>query len=74
MTGDCQMIPTTTVKVVAGGYEITIAPGQHRLATRGHTFFVEQSRARMSKDSDYHLCLWPTEDEVQCFFAPPFGA
>ena len=69
-TGDCQMISTRNVRVVQGGYEIIIGPGDHRLITRRHDFVVGQSEARRSEDSEYHLCLYPNEDTLRCFYAP----
>ncbi|TWF54687.1 hypothetical protein [Neorhizobium alkalisoli] len=69
-TGDCQMISTKNVKVVKGGYEIIIGPGDHRLITRQHDFTLPQSQARRSLDSEYHLCLYPNEDTLRCFYAP----
>lgn len=70
-TGDCQAIPTKSVKVVKGGYEVSLSAGDHRLVTRPHTFFVKQDDVRVSKDDDYHACLYPTEDTLRCFYAPP---
>ncbi len=37
-TGDCQMIPTRSVRVTQDGYEVSLAPGDHRLVTRRHVF------------------------------------
>ena len=54
-TGDCQMIPATTVRIVDGGYQVTIAPGDHRLATRSHVFHLPQNHARRSQDGEYLL-------------------
>ena len=71
--GDCQMIPATTVRIVDGGYQVTIAPGDHRLATRSHVFHLPQNHARRSQDGEYHLCLYPTEDTPRCFYAPDMG-
>lgn len=69
-TGDCQMIPTKNVKIVKDGYEIIIGPGDHRMITHSHDFRLQQSEARRSQDSDYHLCLYPNEDTLRCFYAP----
>ncbi|TRL40047.1 hypothetical protein [Rhizobium straminoryzae] len=69
-TGDCQMISTRNVKVIAGGYEVMLKPGDHRLVTRSHDFKVPQSQARRSQDAEYHLCLYPNEDTLRCFYAP----
>ncbi len=71
--GDCQRIPLRTVKPVEGGYRITIGPGDHRKATKQHTFFVKYGDEKKSGDSDYHLCLWPTENDARCFYAPDMG-
>jgi hypothetical protein len=69
-TGDCQMISTKNVKIINGGYEIILGPGDHRLITRPHDFKLPQSQARRSQDEEYHLCLYPTEDTLRCFYAP----
>ena len=71
--GDCQMIPATAVRIIDGGYQVTLAPGDHRLATRRHIFRVPQDAARHSQDGEYHLCLYPTEDTPRCFYAPDMG-
>ena len=70
-TGDCQQIPSHTVEITSQGYRITLKPGDHRKATKHHVFIVPQSDARKSMDGDYHLCLWPSEDDLRCFYAPP---
>lgn len=69
-TGDCQMIPSDSVKVITGGYQLTLAPGDHRLVTKNHTFNFPQTNARRSQDSEYHLCLFPDENTPRCFYAP----
>lgn len=71
--GDCQMISSETVRIIDGGYQVTLAPGDHRLATRSHIFRLPQSTARRSQDGEYHLCLYPTEDTPRCFYAPDMG-
>jgi hypothetical protein len=72
-SGDCQMISTRNVKIIKGGYEIVLGPGDHRLITRRHDFVLPQSEARRSQDSEYHLCLYPNEDTLRCFYAPDMG-
>lgn len=72
-SGDCQMIATKNVRVTKGGYEIFLRPGDHRLVTRPHNFSLPQSEARRSQDEEYHLCLYPTEDTLRCFYAPDMG-
>jgi hypothetical protein len=72
-TGDCQMIPTRSVRVTQGGYEVSLAPGDHRLVTRKHLFKWSQGETRRSQDGEYHLCLYPNEDTPRCFYAPDMG-
>ena len=71
--GDCQMIPARSVRIIKGGFQVTLAPGDHRLATRSHIFHLSQDAARRSQDGEYHLCLYPTEDTPRCFYAPDMG-
>ena len=68
--GDCQMIPAHTVRIIDGGYRVTLAPGDHRMATRSHVFHLLQGDARRSRDGEYHLCLYPDENTLRCFYAP----
>lgn len=72
-SGDCQQIPTTSVKPVSGGYQVTLVPGEHRLVTKPHIWVIPQSSARNSPDGLYYACLYPTEDTLRCFYAPPMG-
>jgi hypothetical protein len=69
-SGDCQMISTKNVKVTDNGYEVYLGPGDHRMITRPHRFNMKQSQARRSQDEEYHICLYPTEDTLRCFYAP----
>ncbi|MCJ8519479.1 hypothetical protein ABID21_002293 [Pseudorhizobium tarimense] len=71
--GDCQMISTKNVKITERGYEISLGPGDHRLVTRPHHFTLPQSKARRSRDAEHHLCLYPTEETLRCFYAPPMA-
>jgi hypothetical protein len=72
-TGDCQMIPEKSVRITPNGYEVSLAPGDHRLVTRKHQFNWSQGDARRSEDGEYHLCLYPNEDTPRCFYAPDMG-
>ncbi len=69
-TGDCQMISTKNVRVTSNGYEISLKAGEHRLVTKNHAFSVPQNQTRRSQDEEYHLCLYPNEDTLRCFYAP----
>lgn len=71
--GDCQEIDSKTVKPVDGGYLVTLNPGDHRLVTTPHTYMVPNDKVKYSPDGHYHACLWPSEDKMQCFYAPPMG-
>lgn len=73
VAGDCQTIPSRSVTVTRNGYEISVGPGDHRLVTRRHDFSLPQSDARRSQDEEYHLCLFPDEDTLRCFYAPDMG-
>lgn len=69
--GDCGAIPGANVTRGPHGYSIFIHPGDHHHATRSHKFFVPYGDEIPSGDDDYHICLHPTEDDLNCFFAPP---
>lgn len=73
VNGDCQAIPNSTVTPIPGGFSITLRPGEHRLVTKPHSYTIEQSKVRESRDGRYHACLYPTEDKLQCFYAPPMS-
>jgi hypothetical protein len=53
------------------GFSVFLHPGDHYLATRNHLFFVPYGDEIQSGDDDYHVCLHPTENDLNCFFAPP---
>ena len=72
--GDCDAIPHTAVQPVDGGYQVTLNPGDHPLITETQTWFVPMQKVRWSKDNDFHVCLWPDETKLQCFFSPPMGS
>ena len=71
--GDCQSIPASSVKAVDGGYQITLRPGEHHLVTKDHSWLKSMGETRVSKDDNYHVCLYPNEETLRCFFAPPMG-
>jgi hypothetical protein len=74
MSGDCQPVPASAVSPIPGGYRIELAPGVHRLVTKPHTFTRSQGDTRQSDDGRYHVCLYPSEEHLRCFYAPPFGS
>lgn len=71
--GDCQRIPYAAVKNRPNGFVVTLYPGDHHRITRRHKFLIPYGNEIVSGDRDYHLCLHPTEEDVNCFFAPPEG-
>lgn len=72
--GDCQEISSSTVQPIQGGFVVTLRPGDHRKVTKPHTFTIPQDKVRHSPDAQYHICLWPTENDARCFYAPPMGS
>ncbi|CDM59860.1 hypothetical protein [Rhizobium favelukesii] len=69
--GDCNAIPSSDVRKGPHGFSVIIHPGDHALVTRNHEFFVPYGDEIPSGDGEYHICLHPTEDNLNCFFAPP---
>lgn len=70
-TGDCAPLPTSAVRDVPGGYEITLKPGDHPLVTRPHHFTVPHIETRRATDGQDHICLWPDENKVRCTYIAP---
>lgn len=66
--GDCERIPGASVRKGPRGI---LHPGDHHLVTKDHIFQVPYGGEIPSGDSDFHICLHPTEDHMNCFFAPP---
>jgi len=66
-TGDCQMIPSKSVKVTPNGYRVTLVPGDHRLVTRYHVFLLPLTKA-MQPDA------LPVADDVDRFPEPHLAA
>ena len=71
--GDCQQIPDGQVAKRQHGYSVFLYPGDHRRVTKKQMFFIPYGDEIPSGDSKFHICLHPTEDNVNCFFAPPDG-
>lgn len=73
VTGDCQKIPSIAVRTGPNGFTVLLRPGDHRLVTRRQVFLIPYGDEIPSGDRDFHICLHPTEDHANCFFAPPDG-
>lgn len=69
--GDCDAIPTPSVRLGRRGFSVFLHAGDHPLATRPHLFFIPYGDEIPSGDDRYHICLHPSENDVNCFFAPP---
>ncbi|KQV37646.1 MULTISPECIES: hypothetical protein [unclassified Rhizobium] len=72
--GDCEAIPARDVTLGPYGFSVFLQTGDHHLATRSHRFFIPYGDEMRSGDGQYHICLHPTESDVNCFFAPPGSA
>jgi hypothetical protein len=71
--GDCQRIPGASVRKGRHGFSVILRPGDHHLVTKEHIFLIPYGDEIPSGDSDFHICLHPTENHMNCFFAPPDG-
>lgn len=71
--GDCQEIPDSSVHTGPEGFRVLLRPGDHHLVTRQQSFRISYGDTIPSGDGRYHICLHPTEDHANCFFAPPYG-
>ncbi|KQV28522.1 hypothetical protein ASC97_04430 [Rhizobium sp. Root1203] len=69
--GDCEAIPSTAVRKGHRGFSVYLHRGDHHLITRNQLYFIPYGDEIPSGDGDFHICLHPTEDDVNCFFAPP---
>lgn len=70
VTGECGSIPSMTVTPQADGYVIILRPGDHQKVTRQNRYFVPYDSVIPSGDDRFHICLHPTEEHENCFFAP----
>lgn len=70
VTGECSSIPSTTVTPSEDGYVIILRPGDHRKVTRQNRYLVPYDSVIPSGDDNFHICLHPTEEHENCFFAP----
>lgn len=68
--GECGSIPSATVTPYADGYVIILRPGDHRKVTHQNRYFVPYDSVMPSGDEKFHICLHPTEEHENCFFAP----
>lgn len=72
--GDCDRIPTSSVKPVNGGFKVTLRPGDHRLVTAPQSYPVfAQKDVRDAPDGYYYACLYPTQEKLRCLYGPAMG-
>lgn len=72
--GDCEAIPARDISPGPRGFSVFLRVGDHHLATKSHLFFIPYGDEIPSGDGRFHICLHPTENDFNCFFAPPDGA
>jgi hypothetical protein len=73
-TGDCFEVPDSTVKPIEGGWRVTLRKGQHRMVTSPVVeHFVPYGTEKKATDGKYHVCLFPNEKTMRCFYAPGMG-
>ncbi|WP_245433108.1 hypothetical protein [Mesorhizobium sp. WSM3866] len=70
VTGECGKIPASTVTPRPDGYVIVLRPGDHQKVTHQDRYFVPYDVVIPSGDDNFHICLHPTEEDENCFFAP----
>jgi hypothetical protein len=70
VTGDCGKIPASAVTPQAEGYVVILRPGDHKKVTHQNRYFVPYDVVFPSGDDSFHICLHPTEEDGNCFFAP----
>ncbi|TAU37644.1 hypothetical protein ELI43_34085 [Rhizobium leguminosarum] len=68
---DCEAIPAQDISRGTRGFSVFLHAGDHHLATKPHFFFIPYGDEIPSGDGRYHICLHPTENDVNCFFSPP---
>lgn len=71
---DCAEISDDAVTAGPEGYVITLRKGDHPMVTSPMVRHVVPYReARPSTDGKWHVCLYPNENTVRCFYAVPGG-
>ena len=70
LTGDCGKIPSSTVTPRPDGFVVILRPGDHQKVTHQNRYFVPYDVVLPSGDDNFHICLHPTEEDENCFFAP----
>ena len=69
---DCDHITPSAVKLITGGFRVTLKAGEHPMVKEPMSFDIPYTQAKVSKDEDYHICISAT-GRMLCFYAPPFS-
>jgi hypothetical protein len=82
--GDCDPVPASAVRAVPGGFHVTLDPGDHPDVTQHHEWFVtyedlmtqgsKMTKVQLSKNEEWHVCLYPNEDTLRCLYIVVGGA
>ena len=73
-TYDCQQVSGELIEEVRGGFMIRLKPGQHIMVSTPVEHFVPYRDLQASPDNKWHVCLFPNQDTVRCFFGPVGGS
>ena len=72
--GDCSELPEEAVVAGPEGWIVTLRKGEHPMVKSAIVrHVIPYKAARPSGDGKFHLCLYPTEAEARCFYAPAQG-
>ncbi|WP_332692084.1 hypothetical protein [Devosia sp.] len=67
---DCARIDASAVRVVAGGYHVTVRPGSHPMVPAGsepRSYTIPFREAKPSQDAFFNICIAP-DGRLLCFF------
>lgn len=67
---DCAAISEKDVRIVAGGYLVTVRPGTPPTVTKPRAHLIPYTALKVSPDGLYHICIDSTESKVLCFYGP----
>ncbi len=74
-TQDCQTISGSDVTSDEDGYIVTLAPGEHRHAPEGGTFYMLDNQIKPSGDDNFHVCIheYTNGPGAICLYIPQQG-
>ena len=71
---DCVEISDSAVVAGPNGWIVTLRRGEHPMIVSDQVRHIIPYRdQKTSTDGRFHLCLYPNEKTVRCFYAPPSG-